>query len=401
MSKLKLIVVAVFVAAFGFVGYNMFQGDNTLATEVTECGDNSIIRCGAMSADELKTKYAANASDLQAIYTHYGIDANDIANSSSAKTGYVNPDGTVTVAGKVVATGAYSVGRTVQSGGTAIKITDATTVYEGQGRVHSTLSAYVFFNDDGSFKAAIIKVCGNPVKATPVPVVKPVYSCDTLKASKISRTEYSFTTTANAKDGATIKGYTYNFGDGVTQTGTDVIKHVYSKADTYTTTVTVQIDVNGTVQNVAGNCKATVTVEAEMAQACEVATGIVSQVDKQKIDNVAFTTDLTKCDKVKYCDTATMTYVTVIPGQKKDSYTTDYSKCKVNVCDTTTKTTVTIDNSTFKNDTTGRYTNDQSKCAPTPPELPHTGVAEMLGGGLGAGALTLAGYYYFISRKML
>ncbi len=401
MNKLRLIIVAAAVAVVGLAGYNIVQGDSVAAAEVVECGDNSVIRCGTMSADELKTKYAADEADLQAIYTHYGISASDIANSSSAKTGYVSPDGNVTVAGKVVATGMYSVGRTLQSGGTAIKITDTTTVYEGQGRVHSTLSAFVFFNTDGSFKAAIIKVCGNPVKATPVPVVKPVYSCDTLTADKISRNKYNFTTTASAKDGATITGYTYNFGDGTTQSGTNAIEHSYSQAGTYTITVTVQIDVDGQVQNVAGDCKVKVKVEPEMAQACEIATGIISQVDKQKIDNVAFTTDLTKCDIARYCDIVTKTYVTVLPSQKKDTYTTDYGQCKLSVCDTVTKTIVLIDSATVKNDTTGRYTDDQSKCVVAPPVLPHTGVAEMLGGGFGAGALTLAGYYYFISRKML
>lgn len=402
MSKFKLILAAFVVTVLGFVGYNLVLGDNTLAAETAECGDNSIIRCGAMSADQLKAKYAANERDLQAIFTHYGISAADIAGSSSAKTGYVNPDGTVVVDGKTVATGAYSVGRTVQSGGTAIKITDATTVYEGQGRVHSTLSAYVFFNADGSFKAAIIKVCGNPVKATTVPVPPaPVYKCESLTQAAVSRNEFKFTTVATAKNGATIKGYTYNFGDGSTITGGATVNHVYQKAGTYTATATVQVTVDGKVVNAPGDCRATVTVKPEMVKACDIKTSAITEVEKEKIDNVNYTTDLSKCDKVKYCDTATKTYVTVLPSEKKETYTTDYEKCKVTVCDTTTKKTVLIDNEAFKKDTTGRYTEDLSKCAEAPIELPHTGIAEMLGGGLGAGALSLAGYYYFVSRKML
>lgn len=399
MSKFKQVLAAAGIAVLGFVGYNIVQGDNTLAAETVECGDNSIIRCGAMTAGELKTKYAANDRDTQAIFTHYGITAADIENSQNAKTGYVNPDGTVVVDGKVVATGAYSVGRNVQSGGTAVKITDNTTVYEGQGRVHSTLSAYVFFNADGSFKAAIIKVCGNPVKATAVPV--PVYKCDTLKADKISRNEYKFTTTATAKNGATIKGYTYAFGDGSTENGNNVITHTYAKAGTYTASVTVKVEVDGKLVNAPGDCKVTVPVEPEMVKACEIKTGVITNVDKEKIDNVTYTNDLSKCDKAKYCDTVTKTFVTVIPSQKKDTYTTDYEKCKVTVCDTTTKTIVTIDNDVFKKDTSGRYTEDQSKCAEPVVELPRTGVAEYLGGGLGAGALSLAGYYYFASRRLL
>jgi len=400
VSKFKLIITTVLIAALGFVGYNVLQGDDTYAAGTVDCGDNSIIRCGAMTPEQLKAKYAANERGLKAIFSHYDISATDIANSSTAKVGTVTPQQTVVVDGKVVATNVYSIGRTTESGNTAVKINDSTTVYEGPRPFNTTVSVYVFFNADGSFKSAVMKICGNPVKATKVPV--PVYKCDSLKRAPISRTEFKFTTAANASNGATLKGYTYDFGDGKTQTGTSTINHTYAKAGTYTASVTVQVEVGGKVVNAPGDCKVTVTVEPEMVQACEIKTGVITTVDKEKIDNVNYTTDMSKCEKAKYCDTTTKTFVTVIPSQKKDTYTTDYEKCKVSVCDTTTKTIVMIDNETFKNDTTGRYTEDQSKCAETPVvELPRTGVAEFLGGGLGAGALSLAGYYYTASRKLL
>lgn len=60
MSKLKSIIAAAFVAVLAVAGYNYVNGDSSYATEVRECGDNAIMRCGAMTAAELKSKYDAN-----------------------------------------------------------------------------------------------------------------------------------------------------------------------------------------------------------------------------------------------------------------------------------------------------------------------------------------------------
>lgn len=109
---------------------------------------------------------------------------------------------------------------------------------------------FVFFNKDGTYKA-IIKVCGNPVPATPVkPKPKPVYKCDSLTANAISRTEYEFTTAATAKDGASIVNYTYNFGDGKTATTGKTTRHAYATPGTYK--VTVKSEREGRRQN--GRC---------------------------------------------------------------------------------------------------------------------------------------------------
>lgn len=404
MSKFKVrgAVIAVATLVLGFVGYNLVQGDSTYATDAADCSANAIVNCGVLTPDQLKAKYAANEHGLQAIFSHYGITAEDIADSANAKSGVVTPDQEIIVDGEVIATNAMGVGRTTLSGPNKVDVGGGTSVYEGPRNFNTTQAVYVFYNDDGSFRVAIMKVCGNPVPATAVPVVEPVYSCTSLKAQKISRNEYQFTTTAVAKDGATIKGYTYKFGDSSTMTGGATIKHTYQKAGTYTANAIVQVDVDGETVDTTEDCKVSVTVKPELAQACEIKTGVVSSVDKEKIDNIMFTNDLAKCTKVKYCDTTTKTFVTVLPSEKKSTYTTDFEKCNVSVCDTTTKTTVSITNEALKADTAGRYTEDQTKCAPVQVlELPHTGVMDILGGGLGAGALSLAGYYYVISRKML
>lgn len=263
MSKVKIAIIAIVVAVLGAVGLGFAQGSVANA-ETRECGDNSIIRCGAMSASELKSEYAKNERGLKAIYSHYNIDASDIAASGSAKTGYVHTNGEVTVGGKVVARNANTVGRSASLGGKKVKINDSISVYQGADRLKSTLSAFVFFDKDGNFKSAILKVCGNPVPATPPkPTPKPVYSCDSLAAKKISRNEYQFTTDATAKNGAKITKYTYSFGDGTVKSGDETITHTYAKAGNYTATVKVSVLVNGKTVTAPGDCKVTVTVEKE------------------------------------------------------------------------------------------------------------------------------------------
>ncbi len=260
MNKFKLFALGLLITTATLVGYGLSQGDGVNAAS-RECGDNAIIRCGAMSASELKSEYAKNERGLKKIYSHYNIDASDIAASSLAKTGYVHTDGTVTVDGKVVATNAYTVGRSSSLGGSKVKIDDNLSVYEGADRLKSTLEAFIFFNSDGTFKSAVIKVCGNPVRATPKP--KPVYKCDSLTSKKISRTEYEFTTAATAKDGATLVDYTYNFGDGKTATTGKTTRHAYATPGTYKVTVKVNVKVNGKTVVAPGTCETTVTVEKE------------------------------------------------------------------------------------------------------------------------------------------
>ena len=269
MNKFKAIAVGLLLTGAALIGYNLTQGDAVdAAGETRECSANSIITCGAMSSSELKSKYAANKGNVKGIYSHYGITASDIANSTNVKTGYVSRDGKVTVDGKVVATGAQTVGRKASLGGSKVNA-GGSTVYQGSGRLKSTLSAYVFTNADGTFKAAIIKVCGNPVPAVPVkpptppkptPVVK--YACEKLTATKISRTEYKFDATATAEN-ATIKSYAFAFGDGQSQTVTTSAKaasinHNYAKEGTYTATVTVVTDKG---QATSATCRVSVTVE--------------------------------------------------------------------------------------------------------------------------------------------
>lgn len=90
----------------------------------------------------------------------------------------------------------------------------------------------------------------------------PVYTCDGVTKSVISRTEREFTASATAINGATLTGFRYDFGDGATATDVDgVIRHNYVNAGNYTVSVTALFMVNGEVKEASGpQCQTVVTI---------------------------------------------------------------------------------------------------------------------------------------------
>jgi uncharacterized repeat protein (TIGR01451 family) len=74
----------------------------------------------------------------------------------------------------------------------------------------------------------------------------PTYSCDLLKAELVGDKTYKFTVNASAAGGATIKSYTYNFGDNSTPLTTDQtsVQHTYQPGS-YLAKVTVNVRVDG------------------------------------------------------------------------------------------------------------------------------------------------------------
>lgn len=232
-----------------------------------DCDANAIMYCGALSQSELANKYSQNSpGDLGAVYSAFGISATDISGSSSEiKIGQVTKDGRVIVDGKTVATGAITIGRQNIPGSTTVTIAGK-TFYQRAPSVSfqaDALDAFVLMRN-GVFHKAIIMSCGNPVKAEKT--AEPVAACSALTANKISRTDYTFTATANAKDGATISGYVFTItGPGATKTVT-----VTTTAAT-ATTPTISLPTAGTYQasvvvktslgdKTATTCKTSVTV---------------------------------------------------------------------------------------------------------------------------------------------
>ncbi len=364
MKSIKGIILGSILAVISLVGFLAWSP--SVSAESRECGDNAIIRCGAMSASELKSEYAKNERGLKKIYSYYNIDASDIASSGSAKIGTIHTNGNVVVDGKTVATNAYTVGRSGSLGGSKVKISDDLYVYQGADRLKSTLSAYVFFNADGSFKSAVIKVCGNPVKATPKPVSKPGIA--------ISKT-------VNGGEHATVPvGQTFTYQIVVTNTGNVALKDA-AVSDTAPKEVTPLSASAGTISGQ----KWTYTIKSLAVNASQTFT-----ITAKYAAYVSGTHTNTAC-----VDTPT---ISATSPDACDSATTSTGE-QITVCDTNTNKIITIDRSELDE---SHMTTDQSKCQTvTPPELPHTGVSDVLSSLFGVGGLVGATGYYIASRRGL
>lgn len=106
------------------------------------------------------------------------------------------------------------------------------------------------------------------VEATP----EPTATCDLLTAIALNDRKYRFTTETTVKNGATISGYEYDFGDGTKTTSqTKTVEHEYAKAGTYTATVTAIVTVapnkGGTATSEA--CKVKVTIADKPVYTCD------------------------------------------------------------------------------------------------------------------------------------
>lgn len=103
---------------------------------------------------------------------------------------------------------------------------------------------------------------------------KPIYACELLSAKLVRGRTYDFTVDANAAGGATITSYTYNFGDGSEPLTTDktTVRHTYTKAGTFVSTVDVNVRVNGETKTVTSeSCKAVIIEKDKPGQPKELA----------------------------------------------------------------------------------------------------------------------------------
>ncbi|HSW78161.1 MAG TPA: PKD domain-containing protein [Candidatus Chromulinivoraceae bacterium] len=441
MKRFYASLAALTVAIAGFLLLNVVNGTSNAALP-RDCDNNSIIFCGGITPSELASRYTANKTgDLATVYHSYGLSDHEMTHAgTSAKMGEIHRDGRVTVNGEVVATGATSIGREqLYANRTKVKI-GSRYYYEGSPEYSyakgvESIVAYVFFDQNGNFKAAVMTSCGNPVHAHPKP--KPEYACNALTADKISRTERKFAASASAKNGAAVASYTYDFGDGTKQTSNAAtVNHTYSKPGTYTAKLTANINVDGQTKAITGaNCQTTFTIETPPptpVYTCDSLTpnkisrteyaftgkataeggaqvvgynfdfGDGSSQTVANPNNVAHTYT-TNGDK-----TITMTVTFMVNGETKT--VGDIEKCvahitvvpenMVQVCNPATGQTITVNESDQ-----GKYKPvGDIACqptTPTPPELPHTGPADFIGGAVGLGSLIASIGYYVASRRGL
>lgn len=313
-KKVFIGVASLLVAAGAFVALLSATGVTTnafTATERRDCGyTDTIVDCGTVSISELLDVYNKNNDrrgnrDIQTIFNHYGVQSSDITGSTSTvKKGLLKTDGTIVVDNKVVAYNAQSLYR-AHPGKQVSPITiGGKSYYTGPvaGNYVWNADLFVFFNKDGTFRVAIQASCGNPIAATnkvtpPKPPTPPkaIYACESLKATKLSRTEFRFDATASAQN-ATIRSYTFTFGDGSTETVTTSAKtasvtHKYADvAKTYPAQVTVTMS-DGS-KATSQNCKTSVTVVEKPVEA-KPSIDIVKTVNGKEHAKVAVGTDFT------------------------------------------------------------------------------------------------------------
>ena len=133
-----------------------------------DCDDNAVIRCGALTTQELTNRY--DQPGVAEVFRCFGISSQEVANiDATAVAGHVTKAGNVVVNSKVVATDAITTGRQNMPGSTATNC-GGTTFYERPPSTSfssSSIAAFVVMNGD-RFSYAILASCGNPVRATPV-----------------------------------------------------------------------------------------------------------------------------------------------------------------------------------------------------------------------------------------
>jgi len=421
---------------------------NAAIDNTPDCDNVAIIKCGAFSESELRSEYDKNTyGDLHRVYSAFGISRSDL---SGFENGVVYRNGDVKIGDKVVATNAMTAGRNY--GGTPIANTKNVGKYSVSKFVDEGQTAFIKMVN-GKFSFAIVKACGNPVTGTPKtpPKPKPTYSCDSLTAKKISRTEFEFTATGAAANGAKVTGYRFTFGDGKSTTSTSrTVPHTYSKEGSYTVEVEIRVEVDGSTKYVSGgNCDVTIKVTPPPAKPEYACDSLSARITNKENRTIKYTLRYTaeggaslKSVDFNFGDGSTRQGVT--PSQLSDvehSYARDGSftttatlhfnvakevkdvKCSVKitispevcpenptlpkdspdcgvieVCELSSKQIIKIKESEFD---ASKHSKDDADCQETPEVLPSTGPESFVMGGLGLGSLTAAGYYLRSSRRNL
>jgi len=269
-----------------------------------------------------------------------------------------------------------------ESGAEVSRSTNPAYTQEKAGKY--TVEAIVTVTVDGQDKTVSGDNCKKPFEVTEVPAT-PVYTCDSLTASKISRLDYSFTGKATATGGATIVSYTFDFGDGSaaqTVTNPTDVKHSYTKDGTFTAKLSVTVKVNGTDKTVtdAAKCVAKVTIAPE-----ECKPGI--PVGDDRCDEKPPTeckpgipTGDERCEEKPECKPG-------VPVGHKDC------EEKPEFCTVKGKEHLPKDSKDCV----------ETPVTPpeTPTELPHTGASDGIIAFIGAGSLIAAVGYYVASRRAL
>jgi uncharacterized repeat protein (TIGR01451 family) len=275
--------LAIVTGSLTLIGASAAKGD---------CGDNSIVRCGAFNASTgagpSQVQFNSNVSryhdgnEVDRIFDYYGIDDRSLG---SLPLGEVRIDGTIWVGGKKVATNAKSTGRQniSNANGTSkeVRIPGGPTIYEREPKVsfrQNSLQAWVKLDSNGKFLYAVITSCGNPTTGTPTyvptepPKVTGELKCTSITATKIDRTRFRFNVTASKSGSAKITkfiiGYSSTESDVLqTSAGSATFTKEFSKPGKYVVQSAVLGMVGQTGVTGSGTqCNTTVNIEPVVEQ---------------------------------------------------------------------------------------------------------------------------------------
>lgn len=268
--RIGLIFTALALVVQGFAVFSPPESANA-------ANGNNIIYGGFRSKDELLSIYdqnrdSAGHSDIQQIYTHFGITRQDILNSSQMN--FNSRDQNLSI---------KSVGRsTYEWQRTPISINDSsTTVYESL--LYKFDSTPWTIDNGSSYPGligkrasdgqwfAIMMGCGNPAYITlPPPPPKPVAACSSLTITPVNRTRFTFKGTSTTTNGATVASYSYVVKDSsgkVVDTRnvasnqlSNSINYDFTKDGSYTVVLNVTTSLG---ERTSTNCQKPLTVSPE------------------------------------------------------------------------------------------------------------------------------------------
>ena len=373
----KFIVSSLFVMAVAVTGVGAYQFNQTSADAATNCAarTNDIVPGGTSNYGAITQHYNGNTcGDVKDIYDHYWIKPH-LAAGERAIDGVANNRGEIVADGRVVATNATSIGRHNIKPGTSKQIsikgkTYYETTHQGGAAFANpggSLAVVVVLDKDGNFVNAIVKACGNPIHATPNNPPKPPEPPKPEPPKEIKVCELE------SKKIITIKEDEF-----------DAKKHSKNLED----------------------CK------ENKIKVCELESKKIIIIDEKMFDEKKHSKNLEDCKEVKIevCELESKKIITIdekeFDEKKHSKNLKDCEEKEITVCERETKNIIKIKEDEFDE---AKHSRDLKDCEevptpveptpPTPTELPKTGAVDILGASFGLTSITLASYYYYVSRR--
>ena len=401
MVKKRILAVSMLAVAFLTVlGVGSYINRINAEAAGGDCSDNSIIRCGINNYNDLTAKYDQNATgDIRAIMDHYWIKRTPEAGNRVLE-GIANNKGEVIADNRVVARNAASIGRKAIMHSRSIMIAGRTyyetTHVDGKAFRAGTfqLPALVILDSKGNFKYAILKGCGNPIYAVPVPPPTPptpptppatppapkeFARCESLKVNILDRTKFEFIVSYKVEN-TKLQSVTLIIEDSNGKTTEKVINAKDVDAESLKKNQVKYIY----TQEQVGKYKVSASIKPTT----------------EKFDNCKKEFVVAEEDKEVVCEISTKNLNKVITkkeyeeDQKLEVGKRKYSK---NQSDCEEKPVEKKENCEVPGKE--HLPKDSPDCKEETPELPKTGGMTIAGALIGVTAITVAAYYYLNSRK--